>query len=362
MTTDISNGRLSLIADDFIELQVGQSRIRLEPNQAIMQAKTIEFKGAASGSNLSNSTVLKSSNPTVSKSSNPTISKSLNPAVSKPSNSSVSKFSNPTVSTPSNPSVSKPSNLPAELCFPGGCVPVEGVSENVVAQAETQTLIGEAKEAFNAVHFTAVNVEAAALSGISGASYDKTKDLLEKIDVVPVEKLKGDEQKLGAVVADVEMLAVGGVWGIWSEEILSPEEQLNAALHESKIYEQINDVQASNPNASRALINKLSRLERVQVFADKIEITPEGAIRYFDKFRPARTEGRTVGSRFVTQFNPKTGDVTMWNEAYDTSGVVNRIHLKNINGIDINSSHFPPTLKDLLENENYTNSCLGNEL
>jgi len=46
------------------------------------------------------------------------------------------------------------------------------------------------------------------LSGISGASYDQTKDLLEKIDVVPTEKLKGDEQKLGAVVADVEMLAV----------------------------------------------------------------------------------------------------------------------------------------------------------
>ena len=58
------------------------------------------------------------------------------------------------------------------------------------------------------MHFTAVNVEAAALSGISGASYDQTKDLLEKIDVVPTEKLKGDEQKLGAVVADVEMLAV----------------------------------------------------------------------------------------------------------------------------------------------------------
>ena len=78
-------------------------------------------------------------------------------------------------------------------------------------------MIGEAKEAFNAVHFTAVNVEAAALSGISGASYDQTKDLLEKIDVVPVEKLKGDAQKLGAVIADVEMLAVGGVWGVWSE-------------------------------------------------------------------------------------------------------------------------------------------------
>src|SRR3990167_5557938 len=158
MTTDISNGRLSLIADDFIELQVGQSRIRLEPNQAIIQAKTIEFKGAASASKSSNSTVLKSSNPTISKSSN----------------SSISKSSNLTVSTPSNPSVSKPSNLPAELCFPGGCVPVESVSENVVAQAETQTLIGEVKEAFNAVHFTAVNVEAAALSGISGASYDQT--------------------------------------------------------------------------------------------------------------------------------------------------------------------------------------------
>ena len=73
------------------------------------------------------------------------------------------------------------------------------------------------------MHFTAVNVEAAALSGISGASYDQTKDLLEKIDVVPTEKLKGDEQKLGAVVADVEMLAVGSVWGVWSESEVAGE-------------------------------------------------------------------------------------------------------------------------------------------
>lgn len=61
--------------------------------------------------------------------------------------------------------------------------------------------------------------------------------------------------------------------------------------------------------------------------------------------------GPSSGSRFVTEYNPKSSNVTMWNEVYDQQGLANRIHLKNINGIEINSPHFPPTLKETLTQE-----------
>ena len=35
----------------------------------------------------------------------------------------------------------------------------------------------------------------------------------------------------------------------------------------------------------------------------------DGAIRYYEKFRSAKTLGPTAGSRFITEYNPKTGDV-----------------------------------------------------
>ncbi len=141
-------------------------------------------------------------------------------------------------------------------------------------------------------------------------------------------------------------------WGFFSRngsENLSPAAQLNQALQRNRTYEQLENISAKNPNAYKALSSKLSRLERIQLLADKIETMPDGSVRYYDKFRAAQKSGPTVGSRFVTEFNPKTGDVTMWNEVYNSSGQVNRIHLKNINGIEINSPHFRQTLQEILE-------------
>ena len=91
-------------------------------------------------------------------------------------------------------------------------------------------------------------------------------------------------------------------------------------------------------------------LEGIQTRADKIEVLPDGSTRYYDKFRPARTEGPTAGSRFVVERGPETGEVKTWNETYDQSGVVNRISLKTINGVGIDALHFPPTLSDLVDN------------
>lgn len=93
----------------------------------------------------------------------------------------------------------------------------------------------------------------------------------------------------------------------------------------------------------------MSVLQDFQNNADKVETLSNGTTRYYDTFRPARTPGATLGSRFVTEHNPLTGDVNSWNETYDSLGNVNRIHIKSINGFEINSPHFPLTLKDQLE-------------
>jgi len=153
-------------------------------------------------------------------------------------------------------------------------------------------------------------------------------------------------------------------WGFFSSrpDNLSPATQLKQALQRNGIYEQLENISAKNPNASIALSSKLSRLERIQSIADKIETMPDGSIRYYDKFRAAQRNGPTIGSRFVTEFNSKTGDVTMWNETYNSSGEVNRIHLKNINGIQIDSPHFPQTLQEILLNQQKMQTFLRPEL
>lgn len=94
--------------------------------------------------------------------------------------------------------------------------------------------------------------------------------------------------------------------------------------------------------------NKLSALTKAQNVSEKVETNSSGVTRYYRKFRMARATGPSAGSRFVTVYDPKTGDLMEWNEVYDKSGAVNRINLKSINGIQINSPHFPPTLKDII--------------
>ena len=76
-------------------------------------------------------------------------------------------------------------------------------------------------------------------------------------------------------------------------------------------------------------------------------VDPDGRVRYYTKEVQARIEGPTRVASFVTEHNPKNGNVRQWMESYDHSGQVNRVHPKSINGQTINSQHYPPTAREL---------------
>lgn len=140
----------------------------------------------------------------------------------------------------------------------------------------------------------------------------------------------------------------------------NPTDQLLQALKESKIPQALEQIEANSPNAANALSKKMSRLADAQQEADKVEVLSDGTIKYYDKFRPAKEKGSTIGARFVTTYNPASGEVTTLNEAYDASMNVNRVSLKSINGVRIKSPHFPPTLKEVLQETLETNLSPAN--
>ena len=110
-------------------------------------------------------------------------------------------------------------------------------------------------------------------------------------------------------------------------------------------YKQYGD--AHSANAQSALAKKLSGLEGAQNSASRTKTLPDGRIRYYEAERFARTEGRTRGNSFVTEYNPKTGSIRQWMESYDHSGNVTMVHPKSINGQSVTSQHYPPTKQEL---------------
>ena len=110
-------------------------------------------------------------------------------------------------------------------------------------------------------------------------------------------------------------------------------------------YKQYGD--AHSANAQSALTKKLSGLEGAQNSASRTKTLPDGRIRYYEAERFARTEGRTRGNSFVTEYNPKTGGTRQWMESYDHSGNVTMVHPKSINGQSVTSQHYPPTKQEL---------------
>lgn len=110
-------------------------------------------------------------------------------------------------------------------------------------------------------------------------------------------------------------------------------------------YKQYGD--AHSANAQSALAKKLSGLESAQNSASRTKTLPDGRIRYYEAERFARTEGRTRGNSFVTEYNPKTGSTRQWMESYDHSGNVTMVHPKSINGQSVTSQHYPPTKQEL---------------
>lgn len=95
------------------------------------------------------------------------------------------------------------------------------------------------------------------------------------------------------------------------------------------------------------LRRKLSALEGAQATADRARVLPDGRIQYYDKEALARTSGPTRGRSHVTGWNPATGQVRSWEETYDHSGAVNRVHPKMSDGEVLDLPHYPPTKADI---------------
>nr|WP_244110711.1 hypothetical protein [Burkholderia anthina] len=95
------------------------------------------------------------------------------------------------------------------------------------------------------------------------------------------------------------------------------------------------------------LRRKFSALEGAQATADRVRALPDGRIRYYDKEALARTQGPTRGRSHVTEWNPGTGQVRVWEETYDHSEAVNRVHPKMNDGEVLDLPHYPPTKADI---------------
>ncbi|QOL20185.1 hypothetical protein [Candidatus Bodocaedibacter vickermanii] len=108
-----------------------------------------------------------------------------------------------------------------------------------------------------------------------------------------------------------------------------------------------NPHRANSANAQAALNQKMSALEKAANLAERTETLPDGRIRYYAQERLSSTPGATRGASFVTEFNPKTGQVRSWNECYDHSGNVNRVHPKGIDGQTLKAPHYPMTKSEL---------------
>ncbi len=104
---------------------------------------------------------------------------------------------------------------------------------------------------------------------------------------------------------------------------------------------------AKSPETAEILSTKLSALENAQKRAATIQELPDGRIRYKNKESLAIKEGPTRGASFVTEHDPKTGNVRQWMENYNHSGQVIRVHPKSINGQTVNKPHYPPTGREL---------------
>lgn len=150
---------------------------------------------------------------------------------------------------------------------------------------------------------------------------------------------------LGKGLSAASMFA-GTVKGGKSVEALA-----NKAINRVKIAQE--NFSATSPNAANALTRKYKALEGAQTGSVRAETLSDGRIKYYDLETPSAKPGPTRGSAYVTEYNPKTGDVYSYMESYDQLGNVNRIHPKMYNGQTLQSPHFPPTLKDKLEAELY---------
>ena len=105
--------------------------------------------------------------------------------------------------------------------------------------------------------------------------------------------------------------------------------------------------QAQSMNAQAALNMKMRALQKAQQKAVQTQQLPDGRIRYYGNESPAQQQGATRGAAYVTEYNPKTGQVRAWHECYNQKGNVNRVHPKMLDGQDLSSQHYPLTRNEL---------------
>ena len=92
---------------------------------------------------------------------------------------------------------------------------------------------------------------------------------------------------------------------------------------------------------------KLRALEKAQKTAVRTSNLADGRIRYYGQENASKTAGATRGRAYVTEYNPRTGQVRSWQECYNHSGNVNRVHPKMLDGQVLRAQHYPPTGQEL---------------
>lgn len=107
------------------------------------------------------------------------------------------------------------------------------------------------------------------------------------------------------------------------------------------------DLPATSANAADALSRKLGALEKAQLGSARTVDVGDGRVLYYGPEIPARTAGPTRGASLVTEHDPITGRVRQYYESYDRDGNSIRVHPKMIDGLPVDSWHYPPTGREL---------------
>jgi hypothetical protein len=191
-----------------------------------------------------------------------------------------------------------------------------------------------------------------AVEGVKNAGSKGYQDVKQAASDYGDRLANGDNRAWGQVIGTA--LTLGGAKGAnfakAAEVVEASEATTTAARVVAKTEQAVAETSSSgaeSANAASALKSKLSALEDAQSTAAKTRNLPDGRMRYYDAETPATKPGPTRGASYVTEYNPKTGGVRSWMEAYDQAGKVNRVHPKMINGQTVKSQHYPPTAKEL---------------
>jgi hypothetical protein len=134
---------------------------------------------------------------------------------------------------------------------------------------------------------------------------------------------------------------IDGTNNIDADKIVTNSRKRRQILHEGR------SIPASSNNAKDALNRKYGTIESAQEKATRVRQLPDGRTRYYGEEVKAKKPGPTRGSTLVTEHDPKTGRVRTWYENYDHNGNVNRVNPKSVNGVVVNSQHYPPTGSEL---------------